>query len=106
MNNSRRLHGIELRYMLTMHLFDHGAATVTNLVQTLAAQGFDVGGRASKSVSDALRWEIRRGRVHRLGRGRYGPASMPRGTQHRIHERVLALRAEVRRLSLEGGHTD
>jgi len=105
-NNSRRVRGIELRYLLTMHLFQHGPTTIADLVETLAFQGFDIAGRASKSVSDALRWEIARGRVHRLGRGRYGPAWMPRGTQYRIHKRVLALRAEAGRLSLEGGHSD
>ncbi|MDI3314766.1 MAG: hypothetical protein QJR12_10975 [Mycobacterium sp.] len=98
MNDVRRLRlrGIELRYTLTMHLFDHGPATITNLVEALASQGFDVGQPAPKSVSDALRWEMRRGRVRRLGRGRYGPGRMPRGTEHRIHQRVLALRAENR----------
>jgi hypothetical protein len=31
-----------------------------------------------------------------------GPGYLPRGTEHRIHKRVLALRAEARK-SLEGG---
>jgi hypothetical protein len=46
-------------------------------------------------VSDALRHEIARGRVFRLKRGRYGPAEMPRATEYRIHQRVLALREEA-----------
>jgi len=54
-----------------------------------------VQGRPSKAVSDALRWEIEHGRVRRLGRGRYGPAYIPRSTDYRIHQRVLALRAAV-----------
>ena len=95
----RRVRGIELRYLLTMHLFQHGPASITELVQALASQGFDVGGRASKSVSDALRWEVGRGRVRRLGRARYGPAWIPRATEYRIHRRVLALRAETGWLS-------
>jgi hypothetical protein len=103
MNNSLPVRGIELRYLLTTHLFDHGPATVAELVDALASQGFDIGGRASKSVSDALRWEIGRGRVHRLRRGRYGPAWMPRATEYRIHQRVLALRVKVAELSLGGG---
>ncbi|MBS4728964.1 hypothetical protein MSM1_11695 [Mycobacterium sp. SM1] len=96
MNDVRRLRlrGIELRYTLTTHLFDYGPATITNLVEALASQGFDVAQPAPKSVSDAMRWEMRRGRVRRLGRGRYGPGRMPRGTEHRIHQRVLALRRE------------
>lgn len=52
-------------------------------------------GRPSKSVSDALRWEIAHGGVRRLARARYGPAAMPRATEFRIHRRVLALRAEA-----------
>ncbi|MCW2687138.1 MAG: hypothetical protein JWR37_2028 [Mycobacterium sp.] len=46
-----------------MQLFDTGPATVASLVEMLGADGFEVGGRASKSVSDPLRWEIGRGRV-------------------------------------------
>ncbi|MGX9791612.1 hypothetical protein [Mycobacterium sp. MMS18-G62] len=95
--------GIELRYLLTTYLFDHGPATVGELVDALAYHGFGVGGRPSKSVSDALRWEMAHGRVHRLRRGRYGPASMPRATEYRIHQRVLALHARVAELSRGAG---
>ena len=103
MDKSRRVRGIELRYLLTEHLFLQGPATITELVQALASQGFEVGGRPSKSVSDALRWEVSRGRVRRLGRARYGPGWMPRATEYRIHQRVLALRAQTRTLSLVVG---
>ena len=89
------LRGIELRYMLTMQLAHHGPATVAELIDALHYQGFRVRGRPSKAVSDALRWEIEHGRVHRLGRGRYGPAYIPRSTDYRIHQRVLALREAV-----------
>jgi hypothetical protein len=95
MNGLRRLHGIELRYVLTMHLFHHGATTITDLVKAVASQGFALTSPPPKSVSDALRWEMRRGRVHRLGRGRYGPGWMPRGTEYRMHKRVLKLKAEA-----------
>ena len=91
--NQLRLRGIDLRYTLTMHLAQHGPATVTELIDALDRQGFCMPGRASKAVSDALRWEVEHGRVHRLGRGRYGPAYIPRSTDYRIHRRVLALRA-------------
>lgn len=90
------LHGIELRYVLTMQLAVHGPATVTELIDALKWHGFCVRGRPSKAISDALRWEIERGRVRRLARGRYGPRYMPRGTEHRIHQRVLALRAAAK----------
>jgi hypothetical protein len=100
--NSLRLRGIELRYVLTWHLALHGAATVPELVDALAYHNFDAGQRASKSISDALRWERRYGRVVRLARGRYGPGWMPRGTEYRIHQRVLALRRQAAK-SLGGG---
>ena len=91
------LRGIELRYVLTMHLFSHGRSTIKDLVEVLAFHGFDVDSPAGKSVSDALRWERRHGRVRRLARGVYGPGQMPRGTEHRIHRRVQALRDEANR---------
>jgi hypothetical protein len=92
MNERLQLQGIELRYVLTMHLCLHGPADIAELVDALAWHGFAVAGRASKSISDALRWEMDHGRVRRLGRGRYGPGYLPRGTEHRIHKRVMALR--------------
>lgn len=77
----RTLRGIELRYVLTMHMALHGPATVTELVEALEFHGFSVASRAYKSVSDALRWERRHGRVRRLARGVYGPGQIPRGTE-------------------------
>lgn len=94
-----QLHGIELRYVLTLHLVQHGPATVTELIDLLGWHGFCVRGRPSKAVSDALRWEIGRGRVRRLRRGLYGPAYIPHATEYRIISRVLALR-EAAKLSL------
>ncbi|WP_123028880.1 hypothetical protein [Mycolicibacterium stellerae] len=95
MSTRRRLRGYELRCVLTLHLFQHGKATVADLVDMLDHHRFEVAGRASKAVSDALRCEIAHGRVRRLRRGRYGPASMPRATEYRIHQRALALREEA-----------
>jgi hypothetical protein len=92
MTDSVRLRGIELRYALTLFLFQHGRCTVKELVDGLTWQGFEFSGRPLKAVSDALRWEIQIGRVYRRGRGLYGPASMPRSTEYRIHQRVLSLR--------------
>jgi hypothetical protein len=89
------LRGIELRYVLTFHLANQGPATVAELIEGLRHQGFCVQGRPSKAISDALRWEIEHGRARRLGRGRYGPGYIPRSTDYRIHQRVLALRSAV-----------
>jgi len=103
MTGSRQLRGIELRYVLTMHLARHGRADITELVQALSRYGFEFAGRPSKSISDALRWEMRYGRVRRHGRGVYGPGSMPRSTEYRINKRELALRAEAQRYLVDRG---
>lgn len=103
MNGSRQLRGIELRYVLTMHLARHGRADVAELAQALSGYGFEFAGRPSKSISDALRWEMRYGRVRRHGRGVYGPGPMPRSTEYRIKKRELALRAEAQRHRVERG---
>jgi hypothetical protein len=95
MTHKRQPRGVELRYALTMYLFQHGPQTVADLIDALEFQSFEIPGRPSKVVSDALRHEIARGRVFRLKRGRYGPAEMPRATEYRIHQRVLALREEA-----------
>jgi hypothetical protein len=92
------LHGIELRYMLTVNLDIHGSASLFEMIEQLEYQGFAIRGRASKAVSDALRWEIRRGRVRRLRRGVYGPGDMPRSTSQHIHNRAAALRDEADRI--------
>jgi hypothetical protein len=93
--NPPYLRGIELRDVLTFHLTNRGPATVGESIDAIRHHGFCVQGRPSKAISDALRWEIEHGRVHRFGRGRYGPGYLPRSTEYRIRRRVLALRAVV-----------
>jgi hypothetical protein len=78
-----------------MYLFQNGIKTIDELIEGLEHQGFTIAGRASKTISDALRTEMRRRRVWRRGRGLYGPADMPRSTEYRIHKRVLELRREA-----------
>nr|WP_082958977.1 hypothetical protein [Mycobacterium sp. E3198] len=90
------LKGIELRYVLTMHLAHNGRATIADMMDALQKQGFCVSGRPSKAISDALRWAVGRDRARRLGRALYGPGCIPRSTEHRIHQRVLALRAAAK----------
>lgn len=95
MTQGLQIRGIELRYALTMYLHQHGPQSVADLVDALEYQGFVFADRPSKAVSDALRWEIARGRVCRRGRGRYAPLEMPRSTEYRIHQRVLELRTRA-----------
>jgi hypothetical protein len=93
MTDELLLRGTNLRYALTMHLVQHGPQSVADLVDALDDQGFAIAGRPSKTISDALRWEMAHGRVYRVRHGRYRPAEMPRSTEYRIRNRVLALRA-------------
>jgi hypothetical protein len=97
------IQGIKLRYVLTMHLAHNGPATIAEMTDALNAQGFCIHGRASKAISDALRWEMGHDRVRRLGRGLYGSRYIPRGTEYRIHQRVLALRAAAKLSSPASG---
>lgn len=89
-------------YALTIFLFQHGPKTVEELIDALDFQSFDIPGRPSKVVSDALRAEIAHGRVIRLKRGHYGPGAMPRSTEHRILQRVLDLREEAAIIASQG----
>lgn len=98
---ARSLRGRDLRYLLAHILWSlppNGSATVAELVghvQGLApARGFQLGPRPSKQVSDALRWEIAHGRVHRTGWGRYEPGTAPRQTRAWIRDRVHTLTAD------------
>lgn len=89
------LRGADLRYMLTRLLQLNGPATVAELVELLHSDGFAVAGRPSKTVSDTLRWEMRRDRVRRRGRGRYQEGPVPSGTAYRIINRVADLRDQL-----------
>jgi hypothetical protein len=106
MDDSRVLRGIELRYALTNHLAQHGRCTIRTLIDALEHQGFVLGSNPPKAVSDALRWEMAHCRVCRRGRGIYDVFEIPRSTEHRIHRRVLALRAQARRIRSEAGNGD
>lgn len=54
--------------------------TVRELLAALEAADLRIGGRPSKTVSDALRWEIRRGRVRRAARSTYVTDRIPPST--------------------------
>ncbi len=99
----RLVGGLELRYVLTDRICspDRAEWTVAELVDSLGDSGFLLTGRPSKQVSDALRWEIGRGRVHRVGRGRYRAGSMPGATRRRIGKRSRQLRTTAERAAWE-----
>jgi hypothetical protein len=73
----QKLAGRALRYRLTLLLLDARRPLTT--AQLIAAVHPPTG-RASKTVSDALRWEVRRGRVRRVARSTYAIGWIPEST--------------------------
>jgi hypothetical protein len=65
MENPSHLAGRVLLLVLTQTLLDRGPLGTAQLVASLESRGFELAGRASKTVSDALRWELGSGRVRR-----------------------------------------
>jgi len=85
------LRGYVLRSWLLLTLRDHGQVmTVADLVDCLEQCGFRTQARPSKDVSDALRWEVRRGRARRVARSTYELGCLPRQTAWRMRRRLLA----------------
>ncbi len=87
------LRGRGLRFVLVDELRQRRTMTVAEMVKVMAESGFDLGGRASKVISDALRWELARGRVIRLERGVYQYHKAPVSTIRRI--RLFAARCRA-----------
>lgn len=78
---SSKLAGRDLRYLLTVVLHQaRRPLTVAELVVILERDGLRIAGRPSKTVSDALRWEVGKGRVVKIGRSTYRRGTMPRST--------------------------
>ena len=83
------LAGRDLRYVLTVVLHQAGRPlTVAELVVILERDGLGIVGRPSKTISDALRWEIGKGRVVKVGRSTYARGRMPRSTASWIRQHV------------------
>ena len=65
--------------------------TVAEIVEALGHAGVDVPGRGSKTISDALRWEIRKG-----SGPTYGPGHLRVRPDARVHRSLDALGAPER----------
>ena len=81
--------------------------TVDELLGRCEAEGIVFAARASKLISDALRWEVRAGRISRVRRGVYQAESVPRTTlqwmRHRNRQTREWLRwAEAQRTATSG----
>ncbi|MGN6694149.1 MAG: hypothetical protein ACTHN0_08225 [Aquihabitans sp.] len=90
------LSGQPLRYALSLELHAAGELSVAELIQRVEAGGFTVVGRASKTVSDALRWELGHRRVVRVGRGRYRAGRIPRSTVRWMQRSLARVQAAWR----------
>ena len=82
--------GTLLRSLLTLVLDAERPLVMSlpELAAGVAASGFRVAGRSSKNISDALRWEVGRGRVVRVGRGRYAAGRVAKTTRRRMRGRI------------------
>lgn len=91
---------VDLRHLLLDELLRARGSdrSIADLVGALRAGGFVVAGHPAKTVSDALRTELTRGRAVRVARGRYAVGLIPRTTRWRLGPRV----AELRRLGRTG----
>lgn len=76
--------GRALRLILLDELRRRGQSSVAELVPIIAAYGPPTEGRRiSKLISDALRWEVRAGRVVKVERGIYRYGTAPRSRRRR-----------------------
>ena len=91
-----RLRGRPLRWVLLLALADSWhPMTVPELLVEVERRGFVVHGRSSKSVSDALRWEVRRGRVVRVARSTYKIGYLASSTAWWVRQQVRGLPMSV-----------
>lgn len=79
----------ELRALLTLAIHGGGRTQIADLVAIVEREpGLHLHGRAGKVVSDALRAEVNKGWVRRVGRGWYEPGHLPRSSRYRLRARV------------------
>ena len=92
------LAGLDLRSALVLVLLEQQRPmSVAELVRALRRRGLQPPPDPGKAVSDALRWEVRRGRVRRVRRGVYAPGLVAKSTKHRMEGRVAATRNRTTR---------
>ena len=71
------LRGLELRSMVVVVLLESGRPmTLASLASRIGRAGFELGETPTKAIADALRWEVRRGRAVRVGRGVYAAGTV------------------------------
>lgn len=61
---------------------------LAELRQRIEAAGFTVAGRdPNELLADVLRWEVTKGRLRRVSRGRYAIGHLPEATASRVRHR-------------------
>ncbi len=94
---SNVLWGRPLRYLLIVILDEAaGPLSMVELVARCEAEGVRFSRRPSKVLSDALRWDVRSGRVVRVRRGIYTKGEVPDSTMRWIRHRVAQTRVWLR----------
>ena len=105
----RELSCRDLRYWLLLQIHNQPDAVhrVAELVTSINEAGFVLTGRASKTVSDALHTETARGRIQRVGWGRYRAAgTLPPTSRRRITIRLNQVTNDLRLLYLRAGQRE
>jgi len=94
----------ELRYLAVAELAERRQTmSPRDLAAVLEKRGFVFTGSGNKAVADALRWEVRKGRVVKPARGRYRIGVMPKSTRGWIVGRARRHRRLVDELAEHGG---
>ncbi|MDH4278804.1 MAG: winged helix-turn-helix domain-containing protein [Acidimicrobiia bacterium] len=80
----------ELRYLAVAELIEAGRSmSAMELAEVIQSRGLVIrGDKPNKTVADALRWEVAKGRVLKPGRGRFQAGRMPRSTKSWIRGRA------------------
>lgn len=89
------LWGQAIRYPASAELIRSGAPmSVSEPVDRLRYQGFLLPAKPSKVVSDALRWEVRKGRIIKVRRGVHRTGCIPRSTRYWVLDKAAAVRSK------------
>ncbi len=91
------LSGRRLRYAVAVLLHEaQHTVTLDDLAHCLLEGGYGTAGDTRKAISDALRWELRRGRAVRIRRGHYRSRGLARSTLSWMRAQIAGEHPEVR----------
>ena len=64
--------------------------TIAELVRAIERMGIPIPPPANKTLSDALRWEVGRGRIVKWRRGEFRLGTLARATEYGMRQRIAA----------------